>query len=239
MPLCQPRRRFREFDVRVTAVIEFSLAWSGFPGRSAQGVEPFGPDLEGVSAEGDSDLVSDSPGEAPSFEQEAQFVRLQVENFGEISKIEAVRSSPDGYCAAGRCRRQPVAPVHRTPCFDGRELVELEAPALVESRVRSAGQGGVLAQARGMVPVMLRVVTIVSLPVATACADYAFTSRSGRSSLSRWDFAFEATTPQIAWRGRLQGRRHRPPFTPRAHRRPPKQLLADRGVAALGASMPG
>jgi len=131
----------REFAVRVTAVLEFSLAWSGFPGRSAKGVEPSGPDLEGVSAEGDSDLVSSLPREPPSFEQEAQFVRLQVEDFGEVSKFEAMRISPDGYRAAGWCLRQPVAPAHQTPSLDDRELVELAAPALVEFRMCSTTRG--------------------------------------------------------------------------------------------------
>jgi hypothetical protein len=143
MPLRQLRRRRRlqKFAIRVTAVIEFSLAWSGFPGRSAKGVEPSGPDLEGVSAEGDSDLVSSLPREPPSFEQEAQFVRVQVEDFGEVSKVEAMRISPDGYRAAGWCRRQPIAPAHRTPSLDGSELLELAAPALVEFRIRSARRG--------------------------------------------------------------------------------------------------
>ena len=84
------RRRSREFVVRVTADIEFSVAWSGFPCRSAKGFEPSGPDLEGVSAEGDSDLVSSFPREPPSIEQEAQFVRLQVEEFGEVLKEVAL-----------------------------------------------------------------------------------------------------------------------------------------------------
>ena len=125
----------------MTGEIEFSLAWFGFPGRLVKGFEPFGPDLVGVSAEGDSDLVRGLPREPPSFEQEAQFVGLQVEDFGEVLKFEAMRISPDGYRAAGWCRWLPGAPPHQTPFLDGRELVGLAAPAWVEFWICSTRRG--------------------------------------------------------------------------------------------------
>ena len=68
--------------------------------------------------------------------------------------------------------------------------------------------GAMLARAGWVIPLMLQVVTVVMLPVATAWADHAFTSRPGRSSVSLLDLAFEATTGKIARRARLEGRRH-------------------------------